>query len=61
MLTTPEAAAILGRDPSLVRRLARAGRLKGKKDGRDWLYEESDVLEFKALERKTGRPRKEDR
>ena len=61
LLTTPQAAALMDRDPSLVRRLARAGRLPAIKQGRDWLYKREDLEAFARIDRPCGRPRKENR
>ncbi len=37
MFSVEEAAVKLGMDPSQIRRLLQAGRIKGKKLGRDWV------------------------
>jgi len=58
MLTTKEAAEILGVNRSRVRQLILAGRLKAEKFGRDWLINESDLDGVR--DRKSGRPQKGD-
>lgn len=59
LLTTAQAAARLGVDPSHVRRLILAGALPATKAGRDWLIAPADLL---ALPERPvgsrGRPRK---
>lgn len=55
LLTTNEAAALLGVTPVYVRTLIREGRLPAERYGRDWLIARSALL---ALERRpVGRPR----
>lgn len=56
LLTTTEAADILGIKQARVRQLILAGRLPAKKHGRDWIIKERD-LELVRI-RKVGRPRK---
>lgn len=55
MLTTHEAAAILGITPESVRRQINRGRLRGEKRGRDWFVSRAEVARYQA-ERKVGRP-----
>jgi len=43
MLTVPEAAKRVGRDPETVRRWIRAGRLRARKVGTQHVIEESDL------------------
>ncbi|MFN8233480.1 MAG: helix-turn-helix domain-containing protein [Actinomycetota bacterium] len=43
MLTVPEAAKRVGRDPETVRRWIRAGKLPSKKIGQQHFVEESDI------------------
>ncbi|MGI8633383.1 MAG: helix-turn-helix domain-containing protein [Solirubrobacterales bacterium] len=43
MLTVPEAARRVGRDPETVRRWIRAGRLRARKVGTQHVIEESDL------------------
>ena len=56
LLTTTQAADILGIKQARVRQLILAGRLPAKKHGRDWIIRERD-LELVRV-RKVGRPRK---
>jgi excisionase family DNA binding protein len=53
--TTADAAKELGVTASRIRKMIDAGRLKGRKVGRDWLIKESDLE--KARDRSPGRPR----
>lgn len=46
----PEAARWLGRNPFLVRRWLREGRLRGEKFGRDWTVTERELERFKRQE-----------
>ena len=55
MLTTTDAARILGVDQSRIRQYALAGLLRGKKLGRDWYFEERAVRNFERPP--MGRPR----
>lgn len=43
MLTVPEAARRVGRDPETVRRWIRSGRLRSQKVGTQHLIEEADL------------------
>jgi len=43
MITVPEAARRLGRDPETIRRWIRSGRLKASKVGTQHVIEESDL------------------
>lgn len=43
MLTVPEAAARVGRDPETVRRWIRAGKLRAKKVGTQHVIDEADL------------------
>ncbi|MDQ3537779.1 MAG: helix-turn-helix domain-containing protein [Actinomycetota bacterium] len=43
MLTVPEAARRVGRDPETVRRWIRAGRLRSQKVGTQHLIDEADL------------------
>lgn len=62
LLTTSGAAKVLGLSAKRVRELALSGRLRGRRLGRDWVFEADDVRAFARLERppgwKKGRPRK---
>ena len=55
MLTTTEAARILGVNQSRVRQLLLRGRLKGRHAGRDWRIRLQDLEAVRI--RRTGRPR----
>ena len=48
LITSEEAADALGYTVQHVRRLARAGRLQGRKMGRDWLIFRESVARFLA-------------
>jgi len=56
LITTEEAAKILGVTPAYIRRLCARRTLGGKRYGRDWLMTRKSVMEFAATERKPGRP-----
>jgi excisionase family DNA binding protein len=43
MLTVPEAASRVGRDPETVRRWIRSGRLRARKVGTQHMIEEADL------------------
>lgn len=44
MLTTKQAAEILGYDEGHIRRIAK--KLEGQKIGRDWFFEESAIKKY---------------
>jgi excisionase family DNA binding protein len=46
MLTVPEAAKRVGRDPETVRRWIRAGKLRSHKVGTQHMIEEEDLAPF---------------
>ena len=48
--TVPEAARWLARNPFLVRRWLREGRLRGEKFGRDWTVTQWQLERFKGHE-----------
>ena len=56
LLTVPEAARLVGLDPSRVRTFCVSGLLPATKVGRDWLVKGSDVVRFARKPRKPGRP-----
>jgi excisionase family DNA binding protein len=62
LVTTKEAAQILGVTPARIRQLIKAGRLIAEKRGRDHLIEEPEVQRFKRQGRRSGprggRPKK---
>ncbi len=57
LLTTREAAALLGIAPESVRRQINRGRLAGTKHGRDYFISHAEVLRYQR-QRKVGRPAK---
>jgi len=58
LISTNEAAKILGVSASRVRQLIIDGRLQATKIGRDQLLNEAKVIEFSAKPRsRTGRPK----
>lgn len=58
MLTTKQAAAILGIAARTVKDYCQDGKLKAQKFGRDWLIEEKDLAAFQQERKPRGRPRK---
>ena len=56
-LTTTEAAAILGVDPSRVRLLCQRGRIKTIKIGNAYAISDRELARFAAIPRRAGRPR----
>jgi excisionase family DNA binding protein len=56
LISVLEAAAILERDPTLVRRLIKRNIIPATKLGRDWVMKESDVRKVSEMERPPGRP-----
>ncbi len=56
MLTTRQAADLLGVSPRRVRALIESGKLPARRVGRDWTVKRGDL---DALERKVGRPRRD--
>jgi len=57
MLTVPEAARRVGRDPETVRRWIRSGRLRSQKVGTQHLIEEADLESLALVGAGTERPR----
>ena len=55
--TTAQAAEFLKLSEKRVRELALAGRLKGQRIGRDWLFEPEELKRFKKLDRPRGWPK----
>ena len=55
-ISASQVATMLGMDESWVRRLLRSDKLHGRKVGRDWLVQETNVASFVPGRR--GRPRK---
>jgi excisionase family DNA binding protein len=56
LISTAEAAELLGVTPQQVRTHARNGRLPGQVVGRDWVFRRGDVKAFKP--RPVGKPPK---
>lgn len=56
LLSVAQAAAILGRDPTWVRRLIRRGELPAERLGPFWLLPETPVRAYRP--RSSGRPRR---
>lgn len=46
MITVPEAARMIDRDPETIRRWIRSGRLPSQRVGTQYLVEEQDLLEL---------------
>jgi excisionase family DNA binding protein len=59
MITTTQAAAILGLSRRRVQAMITSGLLPAKKIGRDFLLEEEDVKALAEKERPAHRPKKE--
>jgi len=59
MLTTTEAAARLGVNPSRIQFLVRAGRIKAMRVGRQWCIQEADLAAWQPLPPHRPRKRKE--
>ncbi|MCA1674215.1 MAG: helix-turn-helix domain-containing protein [Actinobacteria bacterium] len=57
MLTVPEAARRVGRDPETVRRWIRSGRLRSQKVGTQHLIDEADLDSVASPGAGTERPR----
>lgn len=57
MLTTAEAAAILGISRQRILALIHLGTLKAEKFGRDWQIDEESVTAYQHTARKAGRPK----
>lgn len=56
MLTVPEAARRVGKDPETIRRWIRGGRLRSQKVGTQHLIEEADLDELTGAEDPVWRP-----
>jgi excisionase family DNA binding protein len=56
MLTVPEAARRVGRDPETVRRWIRAGKLRSQKVGTQHLIDEHDLESFEDQDDKVWLP-----
>ena len=58
MLTTPEAAALLGVQPKTVSKYIKRGLINAQRHGRDYWIEQSEIERFKTERRGRGRPKK---
>lgn len=58
MLTTTQAATVLGLEPRTVSKFIRRGVLKAEKFGRDWMIAEAEIERYQSERKKAGRPRK---
>jgi len=58
-LSTTQAAAQLHVDPSRVRRLCQAGRIKTTRVGKTYAIAERELVRFAAIPRRPGRPRRD--
>jgi excisionase family DNA binding protein len=54
-VTTSEAAEIIGCVDSRVRQLLRAGKVAGRRVGRDWLVDRASAERWRDSDRKPGR------
>lgn len=57
LLTTAQAAEILGLDQSRVRHFILEGRLRAEKYGKTWLIREAVLTRFQEQQRPAGRPK----
>jgi excisionase family DNA binding protein len=46
LLTTQEATKLTGYDVQHIRRLARSGKVKGRKWGKDWMIDRTSLLAY---------------
>lgn len=58
LLTTKEAAEIMGWSSRYIVMLINEGRLNAQKFGRDWVIRRKDLDDIAPAERLVGRPRK---
>ena len=58
MITTTEAAGVLGITPRTIQRHIKEGHLKAKRYGRDYLIEDQELERFQRERRRRGRPEK---
>ncbi|MEL7640736.1 MAG: helix-turn-helix domain-containing protein [Solidesulfovibrio sp.] len=54
MMTTQQAAGVLGIRPETVRQQIRAGRIKATKLGRDWFIEPGELERYHREHQQTG-------
>jgi excisionase family DNA binding protein len=57
LLTTSEAAALIGVTPGRIWQLIQSGELSGIRLGTIWLVPEKELDKFKVRQTKVGRPR----
>ena len=55
LLTTHEAAELLGYHPDHMRKLLQSGKVRGRQFGRSWMIDRSEVERIKALQGPGGR------
>ena len=60
LLTTKQAAKIMGFSQQYINRLIKMGRLKAQKVGRFYIIRRGDLDTIEPAERRVGRPRKDD-
>ncbi len=53
-ITTADAVALSGYHPERIRELAREGKIKSQKWGRDWQISRSSLLKYLQAARKSG-------
>ena len=53
-ITTKEAAELAGYAPAYIRQLIARGRLNGRKLGRDWILDRSEVLAYAKKMKQLG-------
>ena len=58
MITTTEAAGVLGITPRTIQRHIKQGHMTAKRYGRDYLIEEQELARFQQARRSAGRPKK---
>ena len=58
ILTTRQAATLLGVSVRRVCQFCESGRLQSRKVGRDWLIPPSEAERFRRIPRSVGRPKK---
>jgi excisionase family DNA binding protein len=56
MLTVPEAARLVGRDPETIRRWIRSGRLRAHKIGTQHVIDEADLEAVKGVSEQVELP-----
>lgn len=61
VLTTEEAAEVLGVTVTTVRSHIRNGRIEAKKRGRQWWITMNEAIRYRDRPQKTGRPKKKEK